>query len=75
MIEFYKYLYAGGSAPRTPYKFQKYIPEIERPNKCIQLSSCPANFTPAKYTNMCLANRRKIHKIKRPCNMCMPSEQ
>ena len=25
---------------------QKYIPEIEKPNKCVQLSSCPPNFTP-----------------------------
>ena len=40
MIAFYKYLYAGGSAPRTPYKYQRYIPEMGKPAKCVQLSSC-----------------------------------
>ena len=53
MIEFYKYLYAGSSAARRPYKYQKYIPEMEKPNKRVQLSSCPANFTPVlEYTYM-----------------------
>ena len=46
MFEFYIYLYAGGSGPRTPYKFQKDIPEIGKSNKCAQL---PANFTPVFY--------------------------
>ena len=39
MIEFYKYLYAVGFALRTPYEYQKNIPEMEKPAKCIQQSS------------------------------------
>ena len=31
--------------PPHPYKYQKYIREMEKPNKVVQLSSCPANFT------------------------------
>ena len=31
MIEFYKFV--------DPYKFQKYILEMEKPNKCAQLFS------------------------------------
>ena len=43
MIEFYKYLYVGGFALRTPYDYQKNIPEMEsQPN----VSSCQANITP-----------------------------
>ena len=41
MIEFYKYFYAEGSAPWTPYKYQKYIPEMEKPNKCVPLTFRP----------------------------------
>ena len=48
MIEFYKYV--EGSVPRTPYKYQKYIPKMGKPTKCIQLSNCPANFTPVSIT-------------------------
>ena len=40
MFEFYKYFYAALRL-RTPYKDQKYIPEVEKPNKCVHLSSCP----------------------------------
>ena len=39
MIEFYKYFYAGGFPLRTPHDYQKYIPEMGKPAKCVQLSS------------------------------------
>ena len=39
MIEFYKYLNAGGFALRIPYDYQKNIPEMEKQAKCVQLSS------------------------------------
>ena len=43
MIEFYKYLYTGGFALRSPYDYQKISQKYEsQPN----VSSCPANFTP-----------------------------
>ena len=42
IIEFCKYLYAGRSAARTPYKYQKYIPEMGKTSNCFQLSS--SNF-------------------------------
>ena len=46
MIEFSKYLYAGGFALRTPYDYQKISQKWEsQPNVC----SCPANFTPVSY--------------------------
>ena len=38
MIEFYKYFYEEGSAT---YKYQKYIPEMEKSNKCVQLTFRP----------------------------------
>ena len=41
MIEFYKYFYAEGSAPCIPYKYQKYIPEMEKPSKCVQVTFRP----------------------------------
>ena len=37
MIEFYKYLYAGGLALRTPYDYLKNFPEMGKPAKCVQL--------------------------------------
>ena len=43
MIEFYKYLYAGGFALRTTYDYQKISQKWEsQPN----VSSCPSYFTP-----------------------------
>ena len=38
MIEFYKYFYEEGSAT---YKYQKYIPEMEKSKKCVQLTLRP----------------------------------
>ena len=48
MIEFYNFLYAGGSAPSTSSKYRKYIPEMEKPNALLASHICRNNEKPSK---------------------------
>ena len=51
--------------PRTLYKYQIYISKIGKPNKCVQLSSYPANFTLViKITNTLWISLRLGRHIK-----------
>ena len=60
MIEFYKYLYAGGFALGTPYRYQKISQKLESQ---ANVSSCPANFTPVCW--LAIRSRETLYAYER----------